>query len=514
MLVSELLKGVKITGAFRSFREKDDGELLSRLHVTGIATDSSAVCPGDVFVCIRGSHTDGHLYASEAVRRGAAAVVAERVMRLGVPMIVTDNTRRAAAFMWNNRYGDPARDMTLIAVTGTNGKTSVSYMIREILRCGGYKCGLIGTVKSMAGERELSFGGGSEIIGAAAAMTTPDPRYLYRMLYEMRLAGVTHAIMEASSHALSQHKLAPLAPDIAVFTGLSAEHLDFHGTMENYFSAKSVLFRQSRRSIINFDDPWGKRLWELLEGDAVKTGTDPESCNVCATDTRTSRGEVSYTLRTRGTAVNISCPMPGRFGLYNSLLAASAAMEAGVSTACIKEGLRHFGGVPGRMETVARHGGLTVIRDFAHTPEAMKGALEILSEDFDGRLWVVFGCGGDRDRTKRPEMGRIAAKMADFTVITSDNPRGESRDGIIAEIMAGFDRSKPHRVIPDRESAIRYAVLEAADGDTVLLLGKGHENYEITAEGKRPFDEAAIAASAISERIERIEKEKRVNRKD
>ena len=511
MLIGELLKGTNITGVFRSYREKDDGLLLSQLHVTGIATDSSAVCPGDVFVCIRGSHTDGHLYAGEAVRRGAAAVVAERVMRLGVPMIVTDNTRRTAAFMWNNRYGDPARNMTLIAVTGTNGKTSVSYMIREILRCAGYKCGLIGTVKSMAGERELSFGGGSEITGAAAAMTTPDPRYLYRMLYEMRLAGVTHAVMEASSHALSQHKLAPLEPSIALFTGLSAEHLDYHGNMENYFSAKSVLFRQARSSIINFDDPWGKRLCDMLEGGAVKAGTDPDACNVCASEITTSPGEVSYTLRAGGTSARISCPMPGRFGLYNSLLAASAAMEAGVSTDCITDALRHFGGVPGRMETVARHGKLTVIRDFAHTPEAMRSALEILAGEKIGKLWVVFGCGGDRDRAKRPEMGRIAAKMADFTVITSDNPRGESRDKIIAEIMGGFDRSKPHRVIPDRESAIRYAIAEAADGDTVLLLGKGHENYEITAEGKRPFDEAAIAASAINERTD---KEKEVKRKD
>lgn len=500
MLIGELLKGVNITGVYRSFGEKDDGEILSRLHVTGIATDSSAVCPGDVFVCIKGVHTDGHTYASEAVRRGAAAVVAERSIRLGVPTVIADNTRRAAAFMWNNRYGDPARDMTVIAVTGTNGKTSVSYMLREILRCAGYKCGLVGTVKCMAGERELSFGGGSELAGAAAAMTTPDPRYLYGMLREMKLAGVTHVVMEASSHALSQHKLAPLKPDIAVFTGLSAEHLDYHGNMENYFSAKSVLFRQAGSSIINFDDPWGKRLIGSLEGRCVRVGTDPDTCDVSGTMVERSVGKVSYTMSAKGHSWKICCPMSGSFGLYNSLLAAAAAMETGVGTVSVREGLRHFGGVPGRMETVARHGRLTIIRDYAHTPEALKGALTIAAEEKEGKLWVVFGCGGDRDRSKRPEMGRIASETADFTVITSDNPRTENKERIIAEIMMGFDKTKPHAVIPDRETAIRYAIASAKDGDTVLLCGKGHENYEITAEGMRPFDEAAIAVSAVNER--------------
>ncbi len=280
MLLSELLCGVNITGVFVSRKRVPAETLLCELHVTGIATDSSKVCPGDVFVCLKGSHTDGHHYASEAVRRGAAAVVAARPLAVCSPVITVENTRRAAAFMWNNRYGSPAKGMTVIAVTGTNGKTSVAYMIREILAAAGIKCGLIGTVKCLAGDRELRFGGGSEIAGAAAAMTTPDPEYLYRMLYEMRLCGVNCVVMEASSHALSQHKLDPLAADIAVFTGLSPEHLDYHGTMDNYLSAKSVLFRSCTKGIINADDPYTERLCSTVQFDRVTVSAEDSSADI------------------------------------------------------------------------------------------------------------------------------------------------------------------------------------------------------------------------------------------
>lgn len=504
MLLSELLCGVNITGAFISRKSADAEKVLSSLHITGIVTDSSKACPGDVFVCIKGSHTDGHLYAGEAVRRGAAAVIGTRPLAVSAPVITVENTRRAVACMWNNRYSSPARGMTVIAVTGTNGKTSVAYMIREILSTAGYKCGLVGTVKCMAGEKVLSFGGGSEISGVSAAMTTPDPEYLYRMLYEMRLCGVTHVVMEASSHALSQHKLDPLSPDVAVFTGLSPEHLDYHGTMDNYLSAKSVLFRSCKKGIINVDNAYAEKLIDTAKCELIRVSVDGRDADVRCENIVRSAGEVAYTLVTPSFRTAVSCPMPGRFGLYNSLLAASAAMEAGAGAVSVREGLRCFGGVPGRMETVARLGDLRVIRDYAHTPDALKGAAEIAAEEKKGRLWLLFGCGGDRDRTKRPEMGRIAAETADFTVITSDNPRGENRDRIIADIMRGFDITKPHEVIPDRAEAIRYAVANADDGDTVLLCGKGHENYEITAEGMRPFDEAKIARTAIEERRLRL----------
>lgn len=503
MLLQKLLSGVKITDVFVPAGADAGEDILSRIDVSGVSTNSKTVRAGDVFICINGEHTDGHLYAEAAVRCGATAIVAMRPMHLEVPVITVENTRVAAAFIWNNRYSSPADGMTVISVTGTNGKTSVTYMLREILRAAGYRCGLIGTVKCMAEDDELQIGGGSELFGAAAAMTTPDPEYLYGTLYEMRLRGMTHVLMEASSHALSQHKLDPINTDIAVFCGLSPEHLDYHGSMENYLSAKAVLFRRADRGIINWDNPYSARLCETVEASYIRVGTVVErrtECDLFADDIVYHRGRVSYRLVGKGTDIGIDCAMPGIFGVYNSMLAAAAALEAGVSPEIISSALGKFPGVEGRMETVASLGGLRVIRDYAHTPEALRAAARIAADETDGRLWLLFGCGGDRDKTKRPEMGRIAAEIADFTVITSDNCRSEDRDDVIADIAAGFDPSKPHIIIPDREEAVRYAVANAGMRDTVLLCGKGHENYEITAEGKRPFDETAIARSAIRER--------------
>ena len=496
MLLSEILAGIAVKGVYDS-HGREDVEILSNLHTTGLSTDSRKIMPGDVFLCIRGEHTDGHEFAAEAVSRGAVAVVAERFLPTSVPQIIVRSSRRAAAFMWNNRYLRPAEGMRIIAVTGTNGKTSVSCMIKSILDAAGFRCGLVGTVECLAGDRVLSFGGGSEISDAAAAMTTPDPEFLYGMLREMKLCGVTHVVMEASSHALAQEKLSPLTADVAVFTGLSPEHLDYHGTMENYLSAKSVLFRQARCGIINFDDPYGAQLCRIATAPCTLVGTDPDVCRITGDSPVSGIDGVEYVLRTEAGEVKIACAMPGRFGFYNSLLAASAALKIGVSLNTIRQGLADFRAVPGRMETVARWGRCSAIVDYAHTPEALRGAVSIAAEGRQGRLWLLFGCGGDRDRTKRPEMGRIASEMADFTIITSDNPRSEDRDVIIADIMGGFDKTRPYAVIPDRGDAIRYAVENMADGDTLLLCGKGHEKYEITSAGKQPFDEVRILRDAV-----------------
>ena len=498
MFLSELLSDVCVTGI------TDLCDTSTHICVNGIASDCSRVMPGNVFICISGSRTDGHLYAVDAVRRGASCIIAERPVPVGVPVVIVDSTRSAAAHVWNRWYCYPAENMHVTAVTGTNGKTSVTYFVREILAGVHKHVGLIGTVKCMAGDDTLSFGGGSEIAGMAAAMTTPDPEYLYGALHEMRRRGVTHVVMEASSHALSQRKLDPISADIAVFTGLSPEHLDFHGTMKDYLLAKSVLFRDARRSIINADDFYAPMLQREVPGEYIKVGTDParvREYDFFAGDVRYSTGAVTYTLFCDAGKYEIKCPMPGRFGLYNSALAVSAAMSTGVGGNEAAEALKNFGGVPGRMETISTVGGVHIMRDFAHTPEAMKGALEIAKGETSGRLWVLFGCGGDRDRTKRPVMGRIASEMADHTVVTSDNCRSENRETIINDIMSGFDVKRVHTIIPDRAEAIRFAVMMADEGDTVLLCGKGHENYEICADGMRPFDEVAIVRSAVSERF-------------
>ena len=498
MLAKDLLRGVSVQGA---------KELLLG-DVTGVVTNSNAVRRGDMFICINGSHTDGHLYAEDAVRRGASVIVCERPVSAKVPAVTVENTRSAAAYAFSNLYGSPSDSMKMIAVTGTNGKTSVTFMIREILRAAGYRCGLIGTVRCMIGDDVTDIGGGSETTDTAA-MTTPDPAILYRILAEMKKRGVTHVIMEASSHSLSQHKLDPIIPDVAVFMGLSPEHLDYHVTMENYFSAKSVLFRNAKRCIINGDDPYGLRLCETAAHNHIKTFAehprDTKNCVWCE-NVMCGRGEVEYVLCGNGVSIPVKCAMPGRFGLYNSLLASAAALECGVSQKTVSDAMTGFSGVPGRMETVARFGNMRVIRDFAHTPDALRGVLEITAKDSGGKVWLVFGCGGDRDPSKRPVMGKIASDMADHTVITSDNCRSENRNAIIEDIMRGFDRTKPHSVIPDRSDAIRYAVMNADDGDTVLLCGKGHENYEITADGMRPFDEVQITISAIEEKQLRMKR--------
>ena len=498
MLLSELFSGVAVMGVYNSCGMEDTG-ILSSLHVTGISTDSRRILPGDVFLCIKGKHTDGHSFVNEAVRRGASAVVTERFLSVGVPQIIVKSCRRTSAFMWNNRYRRPAEGMCIIAVTGTNGKTSVSYMIKSILDTAGYRCGLVGTVKCLVGDRELSVGGGSEVSDASAAMTTPDPKFLYGILREMKLCGVTHVVMEASSHALSQEKLTPLSVDVAVFTGLSPEHLDYHGTMEDYLSAKSVLFRQARRGIINFDDPYAARLCRMVPISCTRVGTRAGICHITGDDVVSDINSVKYVLHTKEGDLPIACSMPGKFGFYNSLLAAAAAMEAGIDGDTVIRGLEGFRAVPGRMEIVAHWGSCVAIVDYAHTPEALKGALAIAAENKSGRLWLLFGCGGDRDRKKRPAMGKVAAELADFTVITSDNPRSEDRESIIADIMVGFDKTKPYAVIPDRGEAIRYAVRNMEDGDILLLCGKGHEKYEITSAGMIPFDEVEILQDSIGQ---------------
>lgn len=472
--------------------EMPDGISADDVEITGISTDSRLVEEGNLFVCIRGTHIDSHTLAADAAERGAAAIVAERTILSGVPTVIVENTRAAAALLWSLYFGSPQKEMKVIAVTGTNGKTSVTHILHRILSDAGIQTGLIGTVCSMIGDEELPHLGGSEIDGAAAAMTTPDPKYLYGTMAKMCDLGVTHVVMEASSHALAQHKLDPIEADVAVFTGLSPEHLDFHGTMENYLCAKSVLFRTAKRCIINSDSEYAQKLCELAPNAYLSVGTG-KGADLRARHIKYTGDGVEYRLTGDGISEKITCRMPGAFGVYNSLLAAAAALSCGVPAEVIARSAANFPGVPGRMETVYSDGAIRVVRDFAHTPEAMRRAIEIMRADTRGRLIVLFGCGGDRDRSKRPAMGRIAAETADITVVTSDNSRTENPIAIIDEILEGVGGS-PCRVIPDRRQAICTALSMMKKKDVLLLLGKGHENYQIGRSGIYPFDEREIVA--------------------
>lgn len=488
MKLYELLSAVETF----SFEAPSDPE------ITGIASDSRRVRAGDLFVCIRGLHEDGHAFLRDAVKAGAAAVITEAgcsCVSEGVPHIIAPSTRSALAKLYHAWYGRPGDRLRLIAVTGTNGKTTVSFMLRAIWETSMEKCGLIGTVHCYSGGRLLR----SRTVDSLANMTTPDPEDLYRLLAEMERDGAETVILEATSHALALGKLDALHFDAAVFTNLTPEHLDFHGDMEHYYAAKAKLFGMCDLAIINGDDAYGKRLAREAKCPVRLCSARTEEVDYAASDVRDAGVEgISYRLLSKNAGIRLHCPIPGTFSVMNSLQAASLALERGKTPTCIQDALGALNGVRGRMERVRLPLGAeyAVFIDYAHTPDALENLLRT-ARGFcreENRLVVLFGCGGDRDRTKRPLMGRLAAELADFVIVTSDNSRSEEPQAIIEEILGGVTacESADYTVIVDRREAIEYAVSHARRGDVILLAGKGHETYEINQTGRHPFDERAI----------------------
>ncbi len=482
MLLSKLLQGLeyRLCGAFA-------GTVVSRPF-----SDSRVPVQGGLFICIRGQRTDGHLYAAAAVQRGARAVVADRVI-MGVPTVLVRDTRYAAAVIWNNFYERPGEGMRLFGITGTCAKTSVAQFLASCLRESGAKVGVIGTLGCYANGKRIKCAG-SEKCDVAAAMTTPDPAYLYAVLSEFKKRGVTHTVMEVSSHAILQKKVDALSFDLTAFTNLSEEHLDAHGTMEEYFRVKASFVSRGGGRVVNADDPYGKRLCERVHSIGVSRSMLE---NVCVT------GEgVSYDLLFCKERIRIKSSVCGDFTVDNTALAAVCALSAGVPARCVSRGIAAVSSVSGRMERVeeSREAGFSVIIDYAHTPEALRKVLEALREQTAGRLICVFGCGGERDRSKRPLMGRVAEEGADAVIVTGDNPRGESAISIIRDIIKGMKKNNA-TVIPSRREAIFAAVSIAERGDCVLLAGKGHERYEIVNNKKREFDERKIVREALKARF-------------
>ena len=491
------------TLCFLSGLETPTDTRMAACEINAITIDSRAVVPGCMFVCIRGATADGHAYVKQALEQGAAAVVIEREVPVmkgsGAIFIRVGDTRRALSRLCNAFYGNPTKGMRLIAVTGTNGKTSVSTMLKAIFDAAMIPCGLIGTVRCVCRDRVLNI----RSANPNANMTTPDPSELYHMLSVMREEGVEVVIMETTSHALALKKLDPLCFDAAIFTNLTPEHLDFHGNMQHYFAAKASLFPKAKLAILNADDSASIRLLPYCKGRVVRTSTGLRDAEYTASDVcfRGTEG-VSYTLTSPNAKLKLSSPIPGIFTLSNTLQAATCAIEMGVSARVIRETLNALTGVEGRMERVRFDNPVdfSVFVDYAHTPDALENVLRTACGfRADGqRVVLVFGCGGDRDKTKRPLMGAVASRFADMVYVTSDNSRSEDPDAIIADILGGIDREKPYRVIRDRTVAIEVAIREARTGDIILLTGKGHEKYEIDATGKHPFDEKAIAADAVA----------------
>ena len=498
MKLSDLLRKVEVT----------EWGCDPELDVIQITSDSRTMLCDGMFICIEGVSADGHDHISEAVSKGAAVVIASQKCKIpcGVPYVLTGNTRLAEAHIWNNWYDDPSRGMQIAAVTGTNGKTSTVFMLREILKTYGRRVGIISTVKIMAQDEVICTGGGSSLSGAAAAMTTPDPEYLYEAVYLMKQRGVDTLLIELSSHALSQYKADPLKIDVAVFTNLSEEHLDYHGNMDRYFQAKARLAGLSRKLAVNCDDKYMRSLSTVFRDKCV-------TCSACSPlggsvafdvtalrQTVSEDGGVEYIYFSKNAVFKVTSPMRGLFTVYNSMLAGTAAILMGVPPESVKDGIAALETVPGRLEKVELPKKLPfeVYIDYAHTPAALENLLLTVRgmRKTGQKITLLFGCGGERDRMKRRRMGAVASGLADFVIITGDNSRRESTSEIIGEILPGIDREKPHAVIPDRREAIEYAVKEAADGEIIILAGKGHEKYEINASGKVPFDEYEIVRTA------------------
>jgi len=482
------------------------GDPLSTLTVSGVTHDTRRLRAGDVYVALTGTRTDGCQYAIEAEQKGASVYIGEKqVEGLHIPQLLTENARRTYAVACANMAENPQKKMRIIGVTGTNGKTSTAYMLRTILAHSGYKTALIGTVKSMIGEEEYI----PELSGAAkenfTTMTTPDPDVLYPALRVMADQGVEIVIMETSSHALALEKLAPIFFDIGVFTNLSAEHLDFHGDMENYFFAKAKLFSNCRIGLVNMDDPYAERLCATAACKTVGYGIRKKSEYSVEQIRMNGVFGSEYILYSPNARFKIKSRIPGHFTLYNTLAAASAARELGIDLVNIQNALYALNGVCGRLERVDlgfKEHSFSVFIDYAHTPYALENLLRCVNtfRSAGQRIVTLFGCGGDRDTDKRAAMGSLSVALSDFVVITNDNPRTEDPEKIIQEILCGVGNAKNYTVIQDRRSAIEHVIENALEGDIILLVGKGHEQYEIDRDGMHPFSERSIVEEAVEKR--------------
>jgi UDP-N-acetylmuramoyl-L-alanyl-D-glutamate--2,6-diaminopimelate ligase len=457
--------------------------------VTGLAFDDRAVEPGTVFFCVPGFTRDGHDFAPDAVARGAGALVVNRPLGLGVPEVVVDDVRAAMAHAAARFFGDPTAALDVCGITGTNGKTTTAFLVRSLLEATGRQCGLLGTVKSVIGGVEHP-----------VVRTTPEAIDLQRSFRAMLDAGDTACAMEISSHALELRRAEGIHVAAAVFTNLTQDHLDFHPTMEDYFQAKRKLFASelTHARIANADDPYGRRLADEFAG-TVTFGIE-HPADYRATDLEFGFAGSSFTARTPDGDFPVSTGLPGHLNVLNALAAWAAVRAVGAAPEAVAVALAGAARAPGRFEPVDEGQPFAVLVDYSHTPDSLENALRAARHLADGRVIAVFGAGGDRDRAKRPLMGEIAARLADVALITSDNPRSEDPEAIIAEILAGIAPGAPARVEhdADRRASIHRAVAMAAAGDVVVIAGKGHEQGQEFAGGrKEPFDDVAVAREAL-----------------
>lgn len=478
MKLQELLKGV----AVKSSTAPED------LEIGEVRYDSRLVGKNDLFVAIRGYATDGHQYIAKAIEQGAAAVICEEAPA-GVPAVVVENARRALGEIAANRFGHPADAMCVLGVTGTNGKTTTTYLVKHMLECAGHKVGLIGTNQNLIGDEVVE-----------TERTTPESYELHALFARMREAGCTHVIMEVSSHSLVLDRVHGIRFVVGAFTNLTQDHLDFHKTMEEYRKAKALLFTVSDKGVINLDDPAAEAMLRDAQCPCMTFSCEKDEADLTAKNIQLHADGVSFLANTKGELARVNLPIPGHFSVANALTALGMVLQLGMPLGEAAHALATATGVKGRVEVVPTDTDYTVLIDYAHSPDGVENVLRAVRGFAKGRVVALFGCGGDRDRTKRPKMGKIAADLADFCIVTSDNPRTEEPKAIIDDILEGMQDTKtPMQVIADRPEAIRWALAHAKKDDIIVLMGKGHETYQEINHVKHHMDEREIVAAYFAE---------------
>jgi UDP-N-acetylmuramoyl-L-alanyl-D-glutamate--2,6-diaminopimelate ligase len=461
------------------------------IEIVEIQYDSRKVKAGDVFFCIEGYNVDGHKYVQNAIKNGAVAIVCQNSIEeyKNCTVIKTDDSRKALSISAANFYDNPSRKMKMIGITGTNGKTTSAFMIKGILEQSGYKVGLIGTIANYIEQKKIH-----------TERTTPESLELHELFKQMVDSRVDYCVMEVSSHSLSLDRVYGIEFCDSIFTNLTQDHLDFHKTFENYFSAKLKLFQSSKNSIINIDDSYGEKAYNLISSNKLTYGLN-HSADIKARDIKMNSRGSKFTLEQGDNSIEIELTIPGNYNVYNALGSIAVCLNQGIDLPVIKLGLQNVQ-VPGRCELVASNSNLRfeIILDYAHSPDGLENILKTAREFTKNKLISVFGCGGDRDKTKRPIMGRIGTDLCDYAVITSDNPRNEEPLEIINEVVSEIQKHN-FEIIENRRAAIKRAIEIAGQGDVIVIAGKGHEDYQVLKGKTIHFDEREVVSEIIKERF-------------
>jgi len=501
MKLSELSKKLSERSLKYKFDIPEDAE------ITGISYDSRKIHPGNIFFAVKGLQSDGNKFITEAIAKGAVLVFTEEESdSVGkLPVISVKEIRKYMAVVSGIFYGDPSSKLKLIGITGTNGKTTTSYLIHSMLSEAGYKTGLIGTIEYRIGDKKFE-----------SKLTTPDSVELNMILNIMAIENIEYCVMEVSSIALSMDRVYGLKFDTAVFTNLTSEHLDFHKDMESYFIAKKILFdslSENSFALSNIDDEYGEMITEETKGHKIFYSIDASVKNkkdLNAKNVKLDINGIKFDLLRSGESTEISCGLAGRFNVYNALASAGTVLNYGVDLNCIKTALSKFEGVPGRFQKLQMPNGAISVVDYSHTSDSLKNAIEAAREIIDdegkgGSLITIFGCGGNKDKTKRPVMGNFATELSDYTIITSDNPRFEEPLEIIKEIESGIKSDKKYEVIENREEAIKKGIEVSSPGDIILICGKGHETYQEVKGIRSHFDDREIVLKYMNQNSENAE---------